>query len=120
MEIFSRFNAQLADLSETLDQQATYEELHAAATALTFTAEELAGLLPTVYVLTIEHDDGTNVSVHLTRETAELALYAFVDAWWEDELYGVPMPEGREQTIRDYFDKMDGEEAWAIEAVELT
>lgn len=57
----------------------------------------------TVHLLTINHDHGTDTSVHATRESAVNGLESYVLEWWEIELGDSVIPDGAQERIDAYF-----------------
>lgn len=68
----------------------------------------------TTWVAIVEHDHGTNVAVRATREAAMDEVAAHADYWWDTEMDGEPMPEGREEKIEAYFERMADRESWSV------
>jgi len=76
-----------------------------------------------IYLLTIDHRDGSTVSVHATEEGARKALAAHVRDQWPSDLppdSSLPTsPDGLsdEDAIRAYYAAMEGLEAYDIECL---
>jgi hypothetical protein len=64
-----------------------------------------------VWVLTVAHKHGTNVSAHKSEDSAYDELFAFVDQWWQHEL-SRSMPVIQGEAINQYFEATD--EAYEI------
>lgn len=60
-----------------------------------------------VWILVIEHDHGSDASVHHSEVGAREWLFAFVDEWWIHELPDRVMPDDPEIAIYEYFDHTD-------------
>jgi hypothetical protein len=63
----------------------------------------------TIYVCQIEHDKGTNLSVHRTEDEAWAEAAAYAAENWQGEMHGEPMPENPDDARDLYFQTVDGE-----------
>lgn len=68
----------------------------------------------TAWAAIVEHDHGTNVSVRATRDAAMDEVAAHADYWWSDEMGDEDMPQGRDEKIDAYFEKMADRESWIV------
>lgn len=57
-----------------------------------------------VYVLTISHRHGVNVTVHKTAEGARAKLLEYVREEWAGEMEGEVIPTDSDEAIDAYFD----------------
>lgn len=70
----------------------------------------------TVYVLSINHKHGTDVSVHRHQEGALSALASYVAQEWTREMpHGAVKPKSKGKAIQQYFGEHDHGESFAIE-----
>lgn len=68
-----------------------------------------------VFVLTIEHKHGLDVTAYRTREAADQALADYCSEQWESEMpEGETCPESAIDRVARYFDHVEGEYANAI------
>ena len=58
----------------------------------------------TYVVLITEHSDDLTATIHHSREGAEDVLFEYVKEYWTKEVGDEPMPEGRAEAIRRYFE----------------
>ena len=68
-----------------------------------------------VYVLTVEHRHGTNVSAHASREHAEAALWEYVTDWWVEAFPNEPLPEPADGNFWPHIDRyfeVHGADEW--------
>lgn len=75
----------------------------ATATNLTQTVE--AGPIS----LVLNHEYGTDVTLHPTREDALAKVDQFVTDWWADEMGDEPMPDDAAEARETYFSTVVGE-----------
>ena len=75
----------------------------------------------TIYVLTIEHRHGTNISVHQTRAGAEASLDEYVREYWHELSRERPpeMPKAAEERIEIYFEDHPQNETFDIVECEV-
>jgi len=78
-------------------------------------------MIDTVWVLTVEHNSGHDLSLHTTQAGARARLLDYVRTWWNLRVSGAdgtltPIPADPDEAIDLYFDS-DGtaEEYWFIE-----
>lgn len=58
--------------------------------------------------LAIEHQHGTDITIHRTREGALAKVDQFVADWWDTEMgEDDPMPEDAAEARQSYFEKVD-------------
>ena len=62
-----------------------------------------------VWVVNVSHRHGVNIYVAATEELAWDELYQYVKDNWEYELGGTSMPEGRDDAIGMYFERVEEE-----------
>ena len=76
-----------------------------------------------LYVLTIDHKHGRDVSVHQTDLDANEHVLAYCKDWWTKELGAdVPMPEDPGQLIAQYFAVVQTRanfESWSVEECDV-
>lgn len=75
---------------------------------------------PTVWVLTIDHHYGTDISVFRTEEGGRAALAEFCAEWWPEVADATedPMPEDRGELIAQYFE-LAADEWFVLSEVEI-
>jgi hypothetical protein len=74
----------------------------------------------TIYILTINHRHGSNISAHKSQEGALNALAQYVAQEWEQEMpEGRSIPENEGDAIESYFSRMEDQESFGIEETEL-
>lgn len=66
----------------------------------------------TVWGCIIEHDHGTDLSLHATEDAAKAHRRSYVTEWWETEL-GEDLPDGgiTDDDVERYFEKVGNEGA---------
>lgn len=77
-------------------------------------AEQATGVL----VLTIDHRQGYEVSVHRSKESATNDLIAWVEQFWFQDGPKGDMPDDPDEAIKAYFDFAD--ESYHISPVNIT
>ena len=70
-----------------------------------------------VFVLTIEHRHGTNMSVHDTKPHAASKLYNYIHLWWSDHIQK-DKPKNIGKAIDMYFN-INEDESWEIRRLEV-
>jgi hypothetical protein len=60
--------------------------------------------MPEVYVVVIHHKAGVDVLLGKTEAAGRFALAQWAADWWKREMGERPMPEDREERIKEYFD----------------
>lgn len=72
-----------------------------------------------VYVLTLEHEYGTDVTLHTTEAAATKARNDFAAEWWSHELGpDVPMPSDPDQAAAEYFERVESD-GYSIEQASI-
>jgi hypothetical protein len=71
-----------------------------------------------IWVTTVEHKHGTNVSAFTTEELARADLAAFAREWWNDTGLDDEPPTDDNEAIEDYFDAVS-DEFYSLESTEL-
>jgi hypothetical protein len=72
-----------------------------------------------VWVLTVIHKHGYDVSAHTTQEGAHGALASYVGDWWDQEMSEELIPDDDGEAIDRYFAKMSDAESYSIDECEL-
>ena len=74
-----------------------------------------------VWVLSITHRYGVNITVHRTLDGANTALYTYCDSEWDSDYDTEESPKPREhdKLVCAYFDNTGGDEYYTIESAEL-
>ena len=90
---------------------------------MTITATNLVAVSP-LYVLTIHHRHGANLSAHFSREDAMTAAANYAREWWGDAVAMddtlMPEPPASDEEARErYFTAMASTEDWSIDDCEL-
>lgn len=67
----------------------------------------------TMVALVIDHNHGTDVTIHRTHEGALAQVDQFVSDWWADEMGDEPMPEDPAAARTYYFENV-GDESYTI------
>jgi hypothetical protein len=57
-----------------------------------------------VFVLTVEHRHGRDISVSETEDGAWASLYNWVQLFWDQDCEGLEMPDDSEIAIEKYFE----------------
>lgn len=60
-------------------------------------------------LLVLDHEYGTDVTTHPTREDALAKVDQFVTDWWADEMGDEPMPADKAEARETYFSTVVGE-----------
>jgi len=65
-----------------------------------------------VYILAVNHRHGENLSAHATEESAEQALFDYVEDEWGGEI-DAPFPQEKTQKeiVDEYFERVEREYA---------
>jgi len=72
-----------------------------------------------VTVLAIEHEHGTNITVHASELGAMTVLYEFVEKYW-DTMENPDTPSGdMKEDIATYFDYYELTESFIMQTTEL-
>lgn len=69
--------------------------------------------------LVLDHEYGTDVTTHPTREAALAKVDQFVTDWWADEMGDEPKPDDAAEARETYFSTVVGE-FYAITDTTLT
>ena len=74
-----------------------------------------------LFVVTITHQFGHNITVHRTEEGAFREVHGFVRDWWTDECQDElgDMPDDRMEAIGAYFVHREPEESYDITVTAL-
>lgn len=71
----------------------------------------------TVWALVIENEYSTEVSLHCTEEQGKDAQYAYVQEWWGQDIgEDTSMPTDRDEAIREYYERAQGESYTLVES----
>lgn len=70
----------------------------------------------TAIALVLDHNHGTDVTIHRTHNGALAKVDQFVENWWADEMGDTPMPEDKAQARQMYFDEVEHETYVIVDA----
>lgn len=62
-----------------------------------------------VYGALVNHENGIDTYLSLSREIVNQKVFDFVEAWWDEELPYEKMPEDRQEAIDMYFELVEKE-----------
>lgn len=73
----------------------------------------------TAITLVIDHNHGTDVTIHRTHEGALAKVDQFVDDWWADEMGDEPKPDDAAEARQAYFENVEDETYVIVDAAIL-
>lgn len=72
-----------------------------------------------VWILSITHKHGTDLTAYRKEASARQALWAFVESWWDDEMgKDTPFPDDNAEAIAAYFEKVE-DESYVIDHTDI-
>lgn len=62
-----------------------------------------------IWILSISHRHGEDITPYVTKKAADDALDAYVKEWWLNEVGNEPLPADREDMRQQYFNAAEDE-----------